>query len=160
MASSAPDVALYRASARGDAAEVARLLAAGADPHATHTEVSWSARQLRHDGAASWQAPWGQEKALPKQLPNSLFPQAMTALHTAAAEGHTRVVRTLLAAGALAAVPDALGYLPLHLAAEGGTWPSPGCCSRLHPTRQLLCTTRISRHATWQRSMATQPLCA
>lgn len=51
---------------------------------------------------------------LPLQ-PGSL--QGMRALHVAAMLGHSRVIRTLLAAGANPSLPNSRGMLPLHLAA-------------------------------------------
>ncbi len=53
-------------------------------------------------------------------LPLTVLCKQETALHLAAVRGHTRVVRTLLAAGAspLLAEPD--GLLPVHVAAAAG----------------------------------------
>lgn len=45
--------------------------------------------------------------------------QGKTALHLAAARGHSRAIRTLLAGGAAPTLPDSEGDLPLHSATLG-----------------------------------------
>lgn len=111
--------ALVAAAARGDIAEVCRLLGEGVGPNwadpASGTTALHAAAQYGHSSTARVLLRAGARADA--QLPGSLA----TALHLAAAAGEPRVIRTLAAApGASLLSKTAQGCTPLHEACFRG----------------------------------------
>lgn len=116
MASGDLGAALLDAARDGNASEAARLLAAGADPDAADEQVHMCSgrggcmlrcgcMRMTH-GHATRHCP---------------LLQGLSVLHVAAVDGRTRLIRTLLQAGASPfATAELNGYLPIHAAVESG----------------------------------------
>lgn len=116
LISGAP-VGLREAALLGDAVQVRRLLAAGADPF---PDRGWSALHL-----AAWSGRTAIVEALLEEgVPADLLagpdddPLGCAALHLAVVRGHRAVVTQLLDAGAWIDRRDGAGFTPLHQAAE------------------------------------------
>jgi ankyrin repeat protein len=108
--------AIARACVRGDAQAVAAALRRGTNPNARH----------RHRTLLNWAAQEGRDAVLAVLLAGGADPnradddERVRPLHTAAGEGHVRLVRRLLRAGAKPNVMARGMGTPLHLAASYG----------------------------------------
>ncbi|KAG2484919.1 hypothetical protein HYH03_016305 [Edaphochlamys debaryana] len=108
---------LHAAAARGDVAELRRLLAAGADVDARDQAGAtplYSAAAHGHTLALRTLLAAGAKKDAADALTGA------TPIHAAAKGGHTEAIQALLAAGVNKEAATDTGATPLHAAAQGG----------------------------------------